>query len=291
MPPARGPVAVMACYQGGWSPRLGNMVVNAARRVWRRGLAWRRLPAGLELAIIAAGYGAYSLVRGNLPAHRSVAYAHAQQIWQAERWLHINIEGSLNHFVAAHALLAETVGYYYGLLHFIVTPLLLAWLFLFRPVAFPRLRSALVITTLAAILVFWQWPLAPPRFTVPGMIDVLKVHNILGAANPHSVAGMMDLYAAMPSLHVAWATWCAIAVVMATRTRWRYLAWLYPMATTFVVLGTANHFVLDAVGGAAMVLLGLLVTHRRLPPHLPANLKTKRGELVRVAPGDEAAAG
>lgn len=54
-----------------------------------------------------------------------------------------------------------------------------------------------------------------------------------------------------------------------------------------MVLGTANHFVLDAVGGAAIVLLGLLVTHRRLPPHLPANPKTLRGELVHVARGDE----
>jgi hypothetical protein len=265
--------------------------VALARRVWRRGLAWRRLPAGLELATIGAGYGAYSLVRGNLPAHRSVAYAHAEQISHAERWLHLNIEGPVNHFVAAHALLAETVGYYYGLLHFIVTPLLLAWLFLFRPVAFPRLRSALVIATVTAILVFWQWPLAPPRFAMPGMTDILKVHNILGAANPHSVAGMVDLYAAMPSLHVAWATWCAIAVVTATRTRWRYLAWLYPVATTFVVLGTANHFVLDAVAGVAIVLLGLLVTYRRLPPHLPASPKTSRGELVRVVGGDEAPAG
>jgi hypothetical protein len=73
---------------------------------------------------------------------------------------------------------------------------------------------------------------------------------------------MVNLYAAMPSLHVAWAVWCAVAVATATHTRWRHLAWLYPVATTFVVLASANHFVLDAAGGAAITALGLLATRR-----------------------------
>ncbi len=64
----------------------------------------------------------------------------------------------------------------------------------------------------------------------------------------------------MPSLHVAWAAWCAAAVVIATRSRWRRLAWLYPAATTFVVLASANHFVLDAAAGLAITTLGLLAT-------------------------------
>jgi hypothetical protein len=62
----------------------------------------------------------------------------------------------------------------------------------------------------------------------------------------------------MPSLHVAWAAWCAAAVVIATRGRWRHLAWLYPAATTFVVLASANHFVLDVAAGLAVMALGLL---------------------------------
>jgi PAP2 superfamily len=281
----------MAFCQAGWSPRLGSRLAAAAARVWRRGLAWRRLPAGLELATIGAGYGAYSLVRGSLPAAQDHAYAHAGQIWRAEHWLHVNIEPSVNHFAAAHTALAVTTGYYYGLLHFIVTPLVLIWLFLFRPTSFPRMRSALVLATVSAIGVFWQWPLAPPRLAVPGMTDILAAHNILGAANPRSVAGVVDLYAAMPSLHVGWAIWCAIAVFTATRTRWRYLVWLYPAATTFVVLATANHFVLDAVGGVAIMMLGLLVTHRRLPPHLPASARKSLRERVHVASSDEAPAG
>jgi hypothetical protein len=70
----------------------------------------------------------------------------------------------------------------------------------------------------------------------------------------------------MPSLHVAWAAWCAAAVVIATRGRWRHLAWLYPAATTFVVLATANHFVLDAAAGLAVMTLGLLATRAAAKP-------------------------
>jgi hypothetical protein len=58
----------------------------------------------------------------------------------------------------------------------------------------------------------------------------------------------VNLYAAMPSLRVAWATRCAVAVITATRSRWRHLAWLYPSATVLVVLDSANHFLLDAAG-------------------------------------------
>ena len=70
----------------------------------------------------------------------------------------------------------------------------------------------------------------------------------------------------MPSLHVAWAAWCAAAVVAATRGRWRHLAWLYPAATTVVVLATANHFVLDAAAGLAVTALGLLAARATTRP-------------------------
>ena len=74
---------------------------------------------------------------------------------------HLDIEPALNHLTTAHAALAEATGYYYGLLNFIITPLVLAWLWLRRPAAFGRLRSALVLATTAANLVFWTWPAAP----------------------------------------------------------------------------------------------------------------------------------
>ena len=72
------------------------------------------------------------------------------------------------------------------------------------------------------------------------------------------------------SKHVAWAAWCAVAVVTTTRSRWRHLAWLYPAATALVVLTSANHLLLDAVGGLAAAGLGMLATSR------PSQLLTRR---------------
>jgi hypothetical protein len=226
----------------------------------RAGLTWPRLPTAAEVAIMGAGYLAYALVRLAVQAGRHAAFVHAAELWQAERWLHLDVEPSLNHLVVASPALAEATGYYYGLLHFIVTPLVLGWLYLGRPPAFPRLRSALVLATGAANIVFWTWPVAPPRYSVPGMTDILVSHHVLGAADPHGPDRLVNLYAAMPSLHVAWATWCAVAVITATRSRWRQLAWLYPWVTVLVVLASANHFLLDAAGGLAVLGLGLLGT-------------------------------
>ena len=236
----------------------GTALAPGAGRTHRVSLAWPRLPAAVEVAIIAVGYIGYALVRLPVKASHTSAFVHAAQLWAAERAMHIDIEPSLNHLTAAHPALAQMSGYYYGLAHFLITPLVLAWLWLRRPAAFGPLRSALVLSTTAANLVFWTWPAAPPRFAVPGMTDVMVRYHILGSGDPHGPDSLVNLYAAMPSLHVAWAAWCAAAVVIATRGRWRHLAWLYPAATTFVVLASANHFVLDVVAGLAVMALGLL---------------------------------
>ena len=238
----------------------GAETAAGTRRTHRRRLTWRRLPILLELITLGAAYGAPSLVRVVLTTTKSAAFGHALQLYRAETALGLNVEPWLNHLVAPHDLAAVTVGYYYGLLHFILTPLTLAWLYWYRPRAFPGLRSALVLSTIGANIVFWTWPVAPPRFAIPGLVDILTTHNVLDSADPHGVTGAANLYAALPSLHVCWATWCAVAVVTATRSRWRYLAWLYPAATTFVVLASANHFVFDVAGGVAVTVLGLAVS-------------------------------
>ena len=242
--------------------RAGVRSVATTAAARRAGLAWPQLPAAAELATIGAGYEAYSLIRLAIRAGHQVAFTHAAQLWHAERRLHLTVEPYLNHLAAAHVPLAEAASYYYGLLHFLVTPPVLAWLYLRRPAAFPRLRSRLVLATAAANVVFWAWPAAPPRFSVLGMTDILVTHDILGAAHPRGATGLVNLYAAMPSLHVAWAAWCAAAVVTTTRGRWRHLAWLYPAATTLVVLASANHFLLDVAGGFAVAGLGMLATSR-----------------------------
>jgi len=98
------------------------------------------------------------------------------------------------------------------------------------------------------------------------MTDILVRYGILGAGSPHGPDSLVNLYAAMPSLHVAWSAWCAAALVAATRGRRRHLAWLYPAATTLVVIATANHFLVDAAAGLAVTALGLLAARAATRP-------------------------
>lgn len=223
-------------------------------------LVWRRLPWWGELAIIVVGYVIYSFSRVAAPTKERDAFFHSSQVYDLERLLRIDIERPINQVVTAWGFLGDSFGYYYGTLHFVVTPAVLIWLFLRRPKAYPRLRSAIIIATGAALVVYWTWPLAPPRFALAGMTDTLVDRQIMNADDPSGVTSMVNLYAAMPSLHVAWAVWAALAVYATTQTRWRKLVWFYPLATTLVVMGTANHYLLDAVGGIAVVMIGLYLT-------------------------------
>jgi hypothetical protein len=237
-------------------------------------LMWRRLPWWAELAIIVTAYAVYTRSRVAAPAKEKVAFFHASQVWDLEHMLRIDIEVGLNRAVAAWGFFGDMVGYYYGTLHFIVTPAILIWLYFRRPAAYPRLRSTLMIATAAALVTYWAWPLAPPRFAQAGTVDLLASRDILGAADPTGVSGMVNLYAAMPSLHVGWSIWCALALYLTLGGRWRKLVWLYPLATTFVVMATANHYLLDAVGGAAIVGLGYWLTR----PYVPATAEAERDD-------------
>ena len=226
-------------------------------------LRWRRLPALVELISIGIGYGLYSLVR-LLSPHRVVAsYAHARAVLHVEKSTGLFHEVPLNAFLIKHQGLVMFSSYWYASAHFVVTPLVLAWLWRQRAWAYSMLRSAIVISTVAALVVYATWPLAPPRFVVPGVTDTVMENPVLWAKE--GAAEFVNEYAAMPSLHVGWAVWCAVAVVAVLKTPWRHLAWLYPLTTTLVVAATANHYFLDAIGGTVFVLVPLYLCGLR--PH------------------------
>ena len=168
--------------------------------------------------------------------------------------------------MSAHHWLALMAGLYYGILHFAVTPAILVWVRFRRRSVYEPLRNILVVSSVLALVVYWVWPLAPPRLAVPGIVDTLKVNNILSAGSPTGPASLANQYAAMPSLHVAWAVWVALALLAAWPvSRWRVAAWAYPVVTTLVVLGTGNHFLMDAVAGLVLVGGVALVVARSQP--------------------------
>jgi PAP2 superfamily len=213
-----------------------------------------------EVAFVATFYVAYETLRAFRHPSARVAVARARTIAGGEAWLHLNFERALNTFTTAHTALAEAAGYYYATLHFLVTPVVLGWLWWRHQGHYRRWRTILAVATVGGLAIYWLVPVAPPRLTLHGMTDTLVARNIFGAANPHGVTGLVNLYAAMPSLHVGWAFWVAMVVFRASpwrRVRW--LALIYPVATTIAVVATANHFVADAAAGVVLVLLAWAV--------------------------------
>jgi hypothetical protein len=212
-----------------------------------------------EVVFVLAVYYLYSLVRNAAPSHETGAFNRSSHVLSIERFLHLDIEHSANHLVASHAWLAYTCDYYYATLHFIVTIGVLVWLYVKHPLRYRSIRSVLIVTNLTALVGFWFVSLAPPRM-LPGFVDTLVKFHTWGSIASGDIAKESNQFAAMPSLHVGWALWCGIAIVTLAERRWvRVLGALYPLCTIFVVLGTANHYVLDAIGGVVALCIGILV--------------------------------
>ena len=244
------------------APDTGVARKEAGRAEHRRiNVLARRLPWWGEALIAVVFYWLYDAVQALTQSDVDEARAHGLDVVHAERSLHIWAEPDINRWATHHHWLAIVAGYDYALAHVLVTASVLAFVWWRRPRVEVRLRNGLIAMSVAALVVYWQYPVAPPRLTVGGLTDTLVTNDILGARHVHQ--GLVNLYAAMPSLHVAWALWCAAAIVLSLRSPWRHLAWLYPAWTTFVVVSTANHYFLDAVAGAALAVVPLAVVTSR----------------------------
>jgi hypothetical protein len=210
-----------------------------------------------EIGFIAIVYYLYSLVRNAVPSHETGAFDRAKTLLSFETRLHFNIELSLNRLVAGHVWLAYICDYFYATLHFIVTIGVLIWLYRKHPLHYRAIRSVLIFTNLIALVGFWFVSVAPPRL-LGGYVDTVVQFHTWGSFASPGLAKESNQFAAMPSLHIGWSLWCAFAIVALAKRRWvRILGALYPLATTFVILGTANHYVLDALAGAATLLLAV----------------------------------
>jgi len=116
-----------------------------------------------------------------------------------------------------------------------------------------------VLINVIGMAVFWLYPLAPPRMlTTAGFVDVVTASHAVGSFHTGVLASQANEYAAMPSLHIAWAVWSAIGLWMITDRRWvRVAAVLYPALAVVAVMATANHFLMDVLGGGLTVLVAI----------------------------------
>jgi outer membrane biosynthesis protein TonB len=161
-------------------------------------------------------------------------------------------------------------------------------MFIRRPDYYLWIRRSLVILTSAALLGHLAFPLAPPRMLPQlGFVDtgILYDMSVYGAHGANSLANQ---YAAMPSLHVAWAALVAVGLIVSTNVWWRWFWLIHPVITLAVVVVTANHYWLDGIIGIILLAIALAVTVRSRPSLLTAE-RAKTAETDAEKPDADAA--
>jgi hypothetical protein len=213
----------------------------------------------VELLAVAWLCFVYDLVNNLAPLRMGPALRHGKDILHAETTLGISPELSLDRWLSTKHTLGLLVSYYYDNAHFIVTFALLGYLWLRRADIYRPLRTSLVLINVAGLIVFWLYPVAPPRM-LDGFTDVVASSGTLGSWHTGALASDANQLAAMPSLHIAWALWCSVAIWrMSDRRAARAIAVVYPFTTGFAVMATGNHYVFDMLGGAILAVAVLSV--------------------------------
>jgi hypothetical protein len=243
--------------------------------------AWKRIAAPfsrrdiLEGALVGIAFLLYFGVRGAVVDRPEVAYWHARDVIDAQRWLGIFWEDSLNDWAAGHRLVAQAMNLVYFYLHF---PLIIAfgiWLYFFRRGRYTLTRDSFLLSGAIALVIYWLYPVAPPRElpelasqfdpTAPayisGFLDTMQEY--LGYAyDTQSTRTFVNPYAAMPSLHFGWDLLLGIGIIRAFwGERWLWvmapIGVAMPILQLFSITLTANHFFLDALAGGIVAIAGL----------------------------------
>ncbi|MGD9703510.1 MAG: phosphatase PAP2 family protein [Acidimicrobiia bacterium] len=262
-----------------------------------------------EAIIIAVFYAIYSAVRnqfgstlvdeGQEPVH---AFDNAIRVIRFERAIGLYHEETIQEWFLPYKGFIQFWNTYYGTAHFIVTVGAFIWMFRRGRHSFPRWRNALALTTALAIVGFSLFPLMPPRLLNNdgiyggnriaveqgrehfGFVDTLDEYGGPWSFDSGTMQRVSNQYAAMPSLHIGWSTWCTLVMWQLTRKRWaRALLILYPAATLFCIVVTANHYWIDGVGGLVALGVGYWLGHE-MHEWNNRRLTRRYGELPEIEP-------
>jgi len=244
-----------------------------------RALETRFLPHGVfdvvrQVALFAAAYWCYRFVRGAVDGKAPESFQHARDLISIERTLHLFIEPTVQTWVTGKHWLIGAASWMYVNSQFSVTLGVLVFIYLFHNASFYFVRNMFMVAMGLALVGYMAFPAAPPRFFPEwGFTD--SVSNFTGVPQDSvTVNALFNPFAAVPSMHVAFAL--MLGWPLARLVKWRVLkvVWfLYPFVVTFVVVATGNHFWLDAVLGAIVAGVSALAADRlfaRWRPHASA---------------------
>jgi hypothetical protein len=206
-----------------------------------------------QVLLFGLAYLAYRLARGMVEGRAGAAFQHARDLISIERTLHLFVEPSVQAWTSGSHLAMGGASWLYVNAQTSVTLAALVYLYLRHNRSFYFVRNMFMIAMLIALVGYTVFPTAPPRFMPEwGFID--SVSDFTGVHVSHASASMSALlnpYAAVPSMHVAFALMIGWPLARLSRhSGVRVLWFLYPFLMTFVIVATANHFILDALLGA-----------------------------------------
>ena len=254
----------------------------------------------LELVYILAFYGIYSSIRnqfgsgGNFAVGAERALDNAIRIIDLEKAMGLFIEEAVQRPVVDWEWYLRFWNIFYGSLHFIVTIGAMVFLYARFPLRYRRYRNIILSTTALALIGFVTFPLMPPRLLNAGppyganesqyeFLDSLSEIGGFWSFDSGTMEAISNQWAAMPSLHIGWAIWCALALYPVLQRRWaQYAIVAYPFLTLYAIVVTANHYWIDAVGGALIVWAGYHIGTRisewvaARPEHDPAPPEPER---------------
>ena len=278
--------------------------VRADAEQSRAGLRWWK-----EALLAAAVYAVYSIVRnqfGSAGGDPGPAFGHAKDIIAVEDALHLYFEPALQSWyldLPANGFI-RLWNVYYGIAHFLVTFVALVWMFRRDPIRHRLLRNTLALTTALAVIGFAAYSLMPPRLlddpgeyggcqiyapeaaraappgalTAPGcdefgFVDTIATYGGWISFGNEGMKDVSNQYAAMPSMHIGWATWSAIVLLPLVRRRGaKVLVVAYPVLTLTCIVVTANHYWIDGLGGLLCLGVGYALARAiTRPVPVPAN--------------------
>lgn len=228
-------------------------MVARLRRLQARALPQGWLDVLRQVLLFGLAYLAYRVVRGMVEGRAGAAFQHARDLIQFERTLHFFVEPSVQAWASGSHFAIDAASWLYVNAQTSVTVAALAYLYLRHNRSFYFVRNMFMIAMLIALVGYVVFPTAPPRFMPEwGFID--SVSDFTGVRVSHassSMSALLNPYAAVPSMHVCFALMIGWPLARLTRHRLARALWFaYPFLMAFVIVATANHFILDALLGA-----------------------------------------
>jgi len=228
-------------------------MVARARRLQERVLPHGWLDALRQVSLFGLAYLGYRLVRGVVEGNANEAFAHARDLISLERGMHLFVEPSIQTWASGSHLVMVVSSWIYVNAQTSVTIAALLFLYLRHNDSFYFVRNMFMIAMGIALIGYVVFPTAPPRFMPEwGFVDsVSDFTHVSINAHSSSISALTNLYAAVPSMHVAFALMIGWTLARLVRSPLARVAWMaYPFMMAFVIIVTANHFILDALLGA-----------------------------------------